>query len=105
MHLYRTLSTNHILSLASNQVFFAKIIPNKKAKMQINYTLAIMDNNTAFSCRSQLIAKSAVGFYRVLKTVFMADLLPRLVKLHCLRQLLHYFLNCRHSFGQSRFRA
>ena len=57
MRLYRTLSTNHILSLASNQVFFAKIIPNKKAKMQINYTLAIVNNNTAFSFRSQLMTK------------------------------------------------
>lgn len=70
MRLYRTLSTNHILSLTSNKVFFAKIIPNKKAKMQINYTLAIVNNNTAFSFRSQLIAKSAVGFLLFLEVYF-----------------------------------
>lgn len=38
--------------------------------MQINYTLAIMDNNTAFSCRSQLMAKSAVGFLLFLEVDF-----------------------------------
>ena len=70
MRLYRTLSTNHILSLASNQVFFAKIIPNKKAKMQINYTLAIMDNNTAFSFRSQLMAKVRSDFGLFLEIYF-----------------------------------
>ena len=62
MRLYRTLSTNHILSFTSNQVFFAKIIPNKKAKMQINYTLAIVNNNTAFSFRSQLMTKVRSNF-------------------------------------------
>lgn len=62
MRLYRTLSTNHIFSLTSNKVFFAKIIPNKKAKMQTNYTLAIVNNNTAFSFRSQLMTKVRSNF-------------------------------------------
>ena len=38
--------------------------------MQINYTLAIVNNNTAFSFRSQLIAKSAVGFLLFLEVDF-----------------------------------